>query len=145
MAVAGDAWADRAGGTSGALWGLLLRSWSTELSDNGKMEDGAVVRGGRRALDSVTTLGGAKPGDKTLVDAFVPFVETLERAFASGKTLADAWNNAAETAKAAADATAPLVPKLGRARPLAEKSIGHADAGAISLALVAKTVGRKLS
>ncbi|GAA5543947.1 dihydroxyacetone kinase family protein [Brucella sp. NBRC 113783] len=145
LAVAGDAWADRAGGTSGALWGLLVRSWSTELSDNGKMEDGAVVRGGRRALDSVTTLGGAKPGDKTLVDAFVPFVETLERAFASGKTLADAWNNAAETAKAAADATAPLVPKLGRARPLAEKSIGHADAGAISLALVAKTVGRKLS
>lgn len=145
LAVAGDAWADRAGGTSGALWGLLLRSWSTELSDNGKIEEGAVVRGGRRALDSVRTLGGAKPGDKTLVDAFVPFVETLESAFASGKTLADAWNNAAETAKAAADATAPLVPKLGRARPLAEKSIGHADAGAISLALVAKTVGRKLS
>lgn len=72
LAVAGDAWADRAGGTSGALWGLLLRSWSTELSDNGSIDDGAVVRGGRRALDAVTTLGRAKPGDKTLVDAFVP-------------------------------------------------------------------------
>ncbi len=144
LAVAGDAWADRAGGTSGALWGLLLRSWSAELSDNGNIDDGAVVRGGRRALDSVTTLGRAKPGDKTLVDAFVPFVETLESEFASGKTLADAWNKAAETAKVAADATAPLAPKLGRARPLAEKSIGHPDAGAISLALVAETIGKKL-
>ncbi|PWU75805.1 D-erythrulose kinase [Ochrobactrum sp. POC9] len=144
LAVAGDAWADRAGGASGALWGLLLRSWSAELSDNGNIDDGAVVRGGRRALDSVTTLGRAKPGDKTLVDAFVPFVETLESEFASGKTLADAWNKAAETAKVAADATAPLAPKLGRARPLAEKSIGHPDAGAISLALVAETIGKKL-
>lgn len=144
LAVAGDAWADRAGGTSGALWGLLLRSWSTELSDNGNIYDRAVVRGGRRALDAVTSLGRAKPGDKTLVDAFVPFVETLENAFASGKSLADAWNKAAETAKAAAEATAPLAPKLGRARPLAEKSIGHPDAGAISLALVAETVGKTL-
>lgn len=108
MAVAGDAWADRAGGTSGALWGLLLRSWSAELSDNGNIDDGAVVRGGRRALDAVTTLGRAKPGDKTLVDAFVPFMETLENAFASGKPLADAWKQAAEVAKVAAEATAPL-------------------------------------
>lgn len=144
LAVAGDAWADRAGGTSGALWGLLLRSWSAELSDKGAIEDSAVVRGGRRALDAVMTLGRAKPGDKTLVDAFVPFVETLESAFASGKSLADAWNEAAEAAKAAAEATAPLVPKLGRARPLAEKSIGHPDAGAISLALVAETIGKQL-
>lgn len=144
LAVAGDAWADRAGGTSGALWGLLLRSWSAELSDNGSIDDGAVVRGGRRALDAVTSLGGAKPGDKTLVDAFVPFVETLESEFASGVPLADAWNKAAAAAKAAAEATAPLVPKLGRARPLAEKSIGHPDAGAISLALVAETIGKTL-
>ena len=144
LAVAGDAWADRAGGTSGALWGLLLRSWSTELSDNGSIDDGAVVRGGRRALDAVTTLGRAKPGDKTLVDAFVPFVETLENEFAAGVPLADAWNKAADIAKAAAEATAPLAPKLGRARPLADKSIGHPDAGAISLALVAKVIGRKL-
>ncbi|MGN6447211.1 MAG: DAK2 domain-containing protein, partial [Brucella intermedia] len=135
---------DRAGGTSGALWGLLLRSWSAELSDNGSIEDGAVVRGGRRALDAVTTLGRAKPGDKTLVDAFVPFVETLENEFAAGVQLADAWNKAADIAKAAAEATAPLAPKLGRARPLADKSSGHPDAGAISLALVAKTIGRKL-
>ncbi|MNE45233.1 PTS-dependent dihydroxyacetone kinase, ADP-binding subunit DhaL [compost metagenome] len=144
LAVAGDAWSDRAGGTSGALWGLLLRSWSAELSDNGNIDDGAVVRGGRRALDAVTTLGRAKPGDKTLVDAFVPFMETLENAFASGKPLADAWKQAAEVAKVAAEATAPLTPKLGRARPLAEKSIGHPDAGAISLALVAEIVGKKL-
>ena len=57
LAVAGDAWADRAGGTSGALWGLLLRAWSNELSDNDDIGEAAVVRGARRAVEAVTSLG----------------------------------------------------------------------------------------
>jgi dihydroxyacetone kinase len=138
LAVVGDAWADRAGGTSGAIWGLLLRSWSNALSDSGAIETGAAVKGARLALEGVTRLGRAQLGDKTLVDALIPFVETLEREAASGKSLPEAWSLAADAAKSAADATSALTPKLGRARPLAEKSIGHPDAGAISLALVAR-------
>lgn len=138
LAVAGDAWADRAGGTSGAIWGLLLRSWSNALSDSEVIEKAAAVKGARLALDGVTRLGRARLGDKTLVDALIPFVEALERESASGKSLAEAWSLAADAAKSAADATSALIPKLGRARPLAEKSIGHPDAGAVSLALVAR-------
>ena len=144
LAVAGDAWADRAGGTSGAIWGLLLRAWSNALSDDAILDDAAVVRGARRALDAVTRLGRARVGDKTLVDALVPFVETLEASFAAGKPLKSAWIDAAAAATAAADATAALTPKLGRARPLAERSIGHPDAGAISLALVARIIGEAI-
>jgi dihydroxyacetone kinase len=138
LAAAGDAWADRAGGTSGAIWGLLLRAWSGALSDDDALQDAAVVRGARLALDGVTRLGRARVGDKTLVDALVPFVDTLEASFAAGKGLKDAWADAAVASKTAADATSALTPKLGRARPLAERSIGHPDAGAISLALTAR-------
>lgn len=137
LATAGDAWADRAGGTSGAIWGLLLRSWSNAFSDRDKPADAAIVEGARLALDGVTRLGRARVGDKTLVDAFVPFVDTLEREFASHKSLNKAWDAAAKAASDAAEATSSLTPKLGRARPLAEKSIGHPDAGAVSLALIA--------
>ncbi|CAN7247439.1 dihydroxyacetone kinase family protein [Rhizobium sp. LjRoot30] len=144
LAAAGDAWADRAGGTSGAIWGLLLRAWSGSLNDNAAPQAADVVKGARQGLDSVSRLGGAKPGDKTLVDALVPFVETLEASTAAGKPMATAWADAAEAAKTAADATASLTPKLGRARPLAEKSLGHPDAGAISLAMIAGCVARKL-
>nr|WP_314093054.1 dihydroxyacetone kinase family protein [uncultured Shinella sp.] len=142
LAAAGDAWADRAGGTSGAIWGLLLRAWSTALSDDGAIDEAAVVKGARTALEGVTRLGRARVGDKTLVDALVPFVETLEAAFASGMPLRDAWAEAASASQASADATARLAPKLGRARPIAERSIGHPDAGAISLALVARVAGQ---
>jgi dihydroxyacetone kinase len=138
LASAGDAWADRAGGTSGALWGLLIRSWSSALSDDGRIDGQAVIHGARLALDGVVRLGGARIGDKTLVDALIPFVETLEASYRSGKGLAVSWSEAAEAAARAAEATAALTPKLGRARPLAERSLGHPDAGAVSLAMVAK-------
>ena len=141
LAVAGDAWADRAGGTSGAIWGLLLRAWSSAFTDDGAPSEAAIVDGARRALDGVTRLGRARVGDKTLVDALVPFVETLEREFAAGKPLIAAWQAAAKAATDAAEATSSLMPKLGRARPLAEKSIGHPDAGAVSLALTARVAG----
>jgi dihydroxyacetone kinase len=144
LAAAGDAWADRAGGTSGAIWGLLLRAWSGAFSDDHEITPAEIVAGARLALDDVMRLGGAKPGDKTLVDAFVPFVETLEKAFAGGEPLDQAWRAAADACEAAAQATAPLRPRLGRARPLAERSVGHPDAGAISFSLVARTVGHKL-
>lgn len=144
LAVAGDAWADRAGGTSGAIWGLLLRSWSSAFSDEKALLEADIVRGARLALDDVMRLGGAKPGDKTLVDAFVPFVAALETARADGLSLKDAWRKASVTCEEAAQATAPLSPRLGRARPLAERSIGHPDAGAVSLALVARTIASRL-
>ncbi|NVD39895.1 dihydroxyacetone kinase family protein [Ensifer sp. HO-A22] len=138
LAAAGDAWADRAGGTSGAIWGLLLRSWSNAFSDDDKPSDAAIVEGARLALEGVTRLGRARVGDKTLVDALVPFVDALEREFGVHKSLIAAWEIAAKAATDAADATSSLTPKLGRARPLAEKSIGHPDAGAVSLALTAR-------
>ncbi|OAP36840.1 dihydroxyacetone kinase [Sinorhizobium glycinis] len=141
LAAAGDAWADRAGGTSGAIWGLALRSWSNAFSDEERVSEAAIVKGARLALDGVTRLGRARVGDKTLVDALVPFVETLESEAASGKSVVAAWRVAATSARDAAEATASLTPKLGRARPLAEKSIGHPDAGAVSLALVARVAG----
>ncbi|GAA4173972.1 dihydroxyacetone kinase family protein [Shinella granuli] len=144
LAAAGDAWADRAGGTSGAIWGLLLRSWSSAFSDEEALQDTDIVRGARLALDDVMRLGGAKPGDKTLVDAFVPFVAALETASADGLSLKEAWRKASVTCEAAAAATAPLSPRLGRARPLAERSIGHPDAGAVSLALIARTIADRL-
>ena len=89
-------------------------------------------------------LGGAKVGDKTLVDAYVPFSDTLNKEIAQGKSLADAWAIAAQTATQSADATAQLTPKLGRARSHTQRSLGHPDAGAISLALCARIVGEAI-
>jgi D-erythrulose 4-kinase len=142
--LAGDAWADRAGGASGALWGLALRAWSGALADDASIAPNSVAAGAIAALDAVKRLGGAKPGDKTLVDALDPFASTLTREMQAGRALAEAWRLAAAAASSGAASTAPLTPRLGRARPLAARSIGHADAGAVSLAMCAEVAAEFL-
>ena len=71
--------------------------------------------------------------------------KSLAEAAAKGAPLATAWTGAAEVAEQAAQATAQLRPRVGRARPLAEKSIGTPDAGAVSMALCLRTVGGVLA
>lgn len=144
LAVAGDAWADRAGGTSGALWGLALRTWSTAFSDQQALDAASVAKGAQAALDAIKRLGNAKIGDKTLVDAFEPFVNALTTEIGKGTALKAAWQDAAQAATVAAEATAQLAPKLGRARSHTQRSLGHPDAGAVSLAMCACVVGKNL-
>jgi len=139
LSAAADAWADEAGGTSGVLWGVGLRALAQHLGDTGPVDAARAAAGARAALDAVTSLGGAKPGDKTLVDALVPLVDTFTAAIDRGDDAVAAFGRAAAEAQAAAEATAGLTPRLGRARPLAERSIGTPDAGALSLALCART------
>ncbi len=119
LTAAGDGWADEAGGTSGVLWGAGLRAWAGELGDHGRVDRHRVVAGARAALTTITRLGKAEVGDKTLVDALTPLVEHLESSVS--------------------------YTHLGRARPLAERSVGTPDAGATSLALCAAAVARVLA
>jgi dihydroxyacetone kinase len=144
LAAGANAWADRAGGASGALWGLALRTWSTQLSDEAALTAEAVAKGAQAGLEAIMRLGGAKVGDKTLVDAFVPFAATLNEEVAKGKPLPDAWASAADAATRAAEATAQLTPKLGRAKSHTQRSLGHPDAGAVSLALCARVVAEAI-
>lgn len=136
---AGEAWSDDGGGTSGALWGAAIQAAGRRL-DRGTDET-AVLEAVEAAHQAIVTLGNAAVGDKTMVDALAPFVSTLRTSLGGGATLAAAWAEAAQAADAAAQATASLRPRLGRARPLAERSLGHPDAGAVSLALVLRTLG----
>ncbi|WP_293796845.1 dihydroxyacetone kinase family protein [uncultured Pantoea sp.] len=138
---AADAWADKAGGTSGALWGVALTALGTALGDRQTPDAQRVATGVREAKEGIMHFGKARVGDKTMVDVLVPFSDSLNEAVTAGASLTDAWLKAAQVADKAAQNTAQLVPKMGRARPLAEKSVGTPDAGAISLALIVNTVG----
>lgn len=141
LAAAGDAWADRAGGTSGVLWGAGLRAWGESLGDLEAPNADGVAKAVSAFAARIAALGGAQPGDKTLVDALVPFENELRGAVGRGNSLAESWEEACAAAQAAAAATAGLTPRKGRARPLAEKSVGTPDPGATSLAAVFAALG----
>ncbi|QCV95484.1 dihydroxyacetone kinase family protein [Acidipropionibacterium acidipropionici] len=138
LAAAGAAWSEQAGGTSGALWGAALTAFGTVLGDEEGCRPGLVVEAAAAALDAVKRLGGAKRGDKTMIDAMEPFVETLQGSTAD---LPTAWGAAVLAAESGARSTADIVAKLGRSRPLGEKSLGTPDPGAISFVDVVRAVG----
>ncbi|MBJ7336259.1 D-erythrulose 4-kinase [Mycolicibacterium sp.] len=140
LAAAGKEWAAKAGGTSGVLWGALLNAVGLRLGDTGRPDSATVAAAMRDGYDALIELGGASPGDKTMLDAMLPFVEELQRRVDDGESWQDGWRSAADVATEAARDTAEMRPKVGRARPLAERSVGTADAGATSLAMIAHTV-----
>ncbi|WP_460798820.1 dihydroxyacetone kinase family protein [Microbacterium sp. GXF0217] len=144
LARAADAWSDKAGGTSGVLWGVILGAVATRLGDAGRPDAQAVASGIADGARGVQDYGKAEVGDKTLVDALVPFSSELTTAADGGASLADAWATAADAATRAAAATADLLPRMGRARSHGEHAIGTPDPGAISLALIATAIGGTL-
>src|SRR5262249_46715618 len=87
-------------------------------------------------LTAVRRQTKAQPGDKTLIDALVPAVAALREAVDANDTAMSALHRAAEAARAGADATRNLVANQGRARYLGEKTLGHEDPGAVSVALL---------
>ncbi|MBF5081643.1 dihydroxyacetone kinase family protein [Quadrisphaera sp. INWT6] len=145
LRAAGDEWAARAGGTSGVLWGEFLGALATRVGDDGAPAAGAVAAGVRAGYEHLMRLGGAKPGDKTMLDALGPFCDALDEGTGAGLPLREAWRPAADRAVEAAAATKDLLPKVGRARPLAERSKGTPDAGATSLGMVAQVVAGVLA
>ncbi|WP_431870127.1 dihydroxyacetone kinase family protein [Nocardiopsis eucommiae] len=132
---AGAAWSESAGGTSGALWGAALTALGSALGDNGRVGPERAVTGARAAVDAVVRLGGASPGDKTLVDAALPFVDRWASALGDAGPDA-AWAEGAAAARRAADATASIPARLGRARAHGDNSLGTPDAGAVSFSLI---------
>ncbi|MGD8202121.1 dihydroxyacetone kinase family protein [Ornithinimicrobium sp. W1679] len=139
---AGAAWAEGAGGTSGALWGAFLTAVGGALSDDDEPSEDDVVQAVVSGGQAILRLGGAEVGDKTMVDALVPFLRTLQAE--AGRGLASAWRTAATDAGEAAAGTADLVARLGRSRVLGERSLGTPDPGAVSFAVIMDAVADRL-
>ncbi|MFF2031711.1 dihydroxyacetone kinase family protein [Arthrobacter sp. NPDC058192] len=141
LAAAGDAWADKAGGTSGVLWGAGLRAFGETIGNASAPAAAELADGVTAFANRIIQLGKAETGDKTMVDALLPFASAFGRGVAEGVAPGRAWQGAAGNAAAAAEATADLLPLKGRARPLAAKSLGTPDPGATSLAMVFAVMG----
>ncbi len=145
LAAAGEAFADRAGGTSGMLWGVALGAAGAELGDTDPVTADRVLAAVRGAAAAIQHAGHAGRGDKTMLDALLPFADDLGERLARSEPLGAAWLAAARSAATAAEATAGLTARVGRARPLAERSIGTPDPGAVSMGLILTAVGEALA
>ncbi|MDT5153211.1 MAG: D-erythrulose 4-kinase [Mycobacterium sp.] len=141
---AGVAWNRSAGGTSGGLWAALLNAIGMAVGDLEYPTADRVAAGVTKGLADIRAIGKADVGDKTLVDALVPFAEKLSSAAEAGQPLPMAWEHAAAAAVRAAESTAELSARVGRARTHGDSSLGTPDPGAVSLGIVATVIANEL-
>ncbi|MGW2378977.1 dihydroxyacetone kinase subunit DhaL [Streptomyces sp. NPDC001658] len=126
LTLAGRQLISTVGGASGPLYGTLLRRTGKALGEAAEVSAEQLSEALRTGVDAVRTLGGAAPGDKTMIDALVPAVDALGDGFAAARAAAEEG----------AVATTPLQARKGRASYLGERSIGHQDPGATSASLL---------
>ncbi|MEU1190903.1 dihydroxyacetone kinase subunit DhaL [Streptomyces sp. NPDC005859] len=126
LVLAGRQLISTVGGASGPLYGTLLRRTGKDLGDAAEVDEGRFAEALRAGVDAVMKLGGAAPGDKTMIDALVPAVDALSDGFGAARAAAEQG----------AEATTPLQARKGRASYLGARSIGHQDPGATSAALL---------
>ena len=127
------------GGAGGPLYGTFFLQ--AGMKSAGKMElslqDWAEAL--EAALNGVVMRGKAEPGDKTMVDALTPAVDSLKESLAANTPLGAALEQSAEAARQGMVATIPWVARKGRASYLGERSAGHQDPGSTSSYLLLKT------
>lgn len=130
----------RIGGTSGPIWGTaFLRAGMTAGTDT-ELSSEQVVAMLRAAAEGIKARGKSDVGDKTLLDALVPLTDRLEQELQSGADAPTALAAVATTTREAAEATAGMVAKRGRASYTGERSRGSVDAGAMALAVIVERI-----
>lgn len=132
------------GGSSGPFYGvLLLRAAGTLRS--GKVQDPKLwAQACHEGCAAISEIGGAEPGDRTMLDALIPFTRALTAGLEMVQSLSQVLPTAASAAEQGAQATAQMFPRRGRSSYLGERCLGHSDPGAIAAAIWLRAVSNSI-
>lgn len=142
---------EHCGGASGPIWGSAFKGASRSSEGLEHLTLNAFAEMIQAAVKSVQVTGersfgrGAVVGDKTLIDALVPYADSLLRSANEGKSLLDALKLASAEAVKGAESTNLIAARMGRAGTVGDRSIGYPDAGAHALGVIFTEITAKLS
>ena len=131
------------GGSSGPLYGVLFLRCGNVLASSGVTGLAQWAEALDKGCVAISDLGGAKPGDRTMLDALDPFVKALKNS-TSGNTSREAVVAAVEAAKRGVEATAQMKPRLGRSSYLGDRVLGYPDPGAKAITIWLHAVSEAL-
>jgi phosphoenolpyruvate---glycerone phosphotransferase subunit DhaL len=130
------------GGASGALFGTLFRAGGKAIAGRPALDSEGLALLLEAALEGVMKRGGAKPGDKTMIDALAPAAAKAREV--AGQPMPDALAAVADAAIAGKEASKDMIAQFGRAKTLGEACLGFPDAGALSITVILNTMRNAL-
>ena len=140
LATLGDVLMTEIGGSMGPLYGVMFTGFADALKDVDAIDAAAFERMLRNGLEEVQSIGDAKVGDKTLIDAYAPALAAFSAGTANGGSFGDALDALTVAAEKGRDSTIDLVARIGRASRLGERSRGVLDPGATSCAIILRAL-----
>jgi len=135
LASIGNALRRAIGGSSGPFYATGLLRASRRLADRSSPMATDWADAFQLAVQAISDLGGAKPGDRTMIDALQPAADAFGIAIRNRVNWPIALREAAEAAEKGAEATKNMRPRLGRASYLADRVQGVPDGGAVAVSI----------
>ena len=123
------------GGSSGPFYAVFLLRAAASLRTANASDLKAWAKASLEACDAIGKLGDARAGDRTMLDALLPFANMFADSLEEGCSTGDALERAVRAAEEGAEATARMLPKRGRSSYLGDRAIGHPDPGATAVAI----------
>jgi phosphoenolpyruvate---glycerone phosphotransferase subunit DhaL len=126
------------GGSSGPLFGTFFLRAGASCADKLELGPADVVGLFQAGVDGIQQRGKAAPGDKTMMDAWLPAVEAMRGALDAGSGLPEILDRGAAAAEAGMRATITMQARKGRGSYLGKRSVGHQDPGATAISMLFK-------
>lgn len=140
MKTLGDTLLLEVGGSMGPIYGTFFRKCALAVKNETEINVSLFSQMLENALEGVKEIGGAKVGDKTLIDTMEPAVTTFRQKWESGEEFSGALSKAMEAAEVGKESTRNMIARIGRAARLGERSVGVLDAGATSCYIILKVM-----
>ena len=122
------------GGSAGPLWGSWISGLAVGIPEGAEELDEQIIKDMFTAsLEEMNDVSGAKIGDKTMMDAFIPAVTAITTSKSDIKGM---FKEAAIASEQGCEDTKNYISKFGRAKSYKEKTLGFKDAGAVSMNLL---------
>jgi dihydroxyacetone kinase-like protein len=144
LGESGRAFMGATGGAIGVILGKMLSAGMVTLKGCASIGPSELAAWLSSMESAVANSGKARPGDKTIMDSVHAASESASRSLRRGEPLEDMVASAAQAAETAAQNTANMVCRVGRASRLGERSLGHPDPGAVSFAIILGATSRWL-
>ena len=135
----GQAILSSAGGAAGPIFGSFFIEAGKVAKGKDELDITDLERMFDASLNQIKRQGGAKVGDKTVVDALEPAVNSLKEDVTGNTHLSQALRNAASAARTGCESTKGIVARHGKARYLGEQTIGYVDPGAYVMMVIFET------
>ncbi len=132
------------GGSSGPLYGVLFLRAANTLQRQDPSDPKLWALACREGCDAVSEIGGAVAGDRTMLDALIPFATAFSAGLEAGQPISQAITNAATAAEEGAKKTAEMLPRRGRSSYLGERCLGQPDPGAIAAAIWLRAIAKSI-